>query len=481
MGSPKKSWDGGELPVPDSSDLQPDARFLSGVRRNCSTVSLLHLWRVLRRRRRLVASVVGGLMLLCLLVCFLAPKQYEASARIVLRTSPATSLSLEAPEFSASTSTSVQQETLATVLRSEQLAWRVILDLKLYQEPGFIASTPELMGGFTGRFPDFLPKNPAANAQAFLLERFEGRLRVQILPRTLLVQIRFRSRDAELSAAVVNDLIRIYEQQESESRMEETAQASQWLEGQLRVLKKRMEEDQQRLTAFQVQHGILTTPQTLASGQLSESQNDSRLVEIDDLERQLAIATAERIRSETELRAASQTNPELVVASELDPQNEDAKLVERFRSAWQTAVEREQGLRKSLDERTGDALRRNQAATQYALMRQEANSRHDLYMQVQEKVEEAGLAVGLPTSNISVVDRALPPARPVAPDLPLDLTIAFFISLWLAVGSALLAESLHPSLAGSVTAGTVKLPMSDEVRPGSAARRPGRAAGCARP
>jgi len=66
-------------------------------------------------------------------------------------------------------------------------------------------------------------------------------------------------------------------------------------------------------------------------------------------------------------------------------------------------------------------------------------------MRVQEKVEEAGLAAGVQSSNISVVDSARQPVKPVAPDLPFYMAITFFAGLWLAVGGALLLESLHSS------------------------------------
>ena len=98
---------------------------------------------------------------------------------------------------------------------------------------------------------------------------------------------------------------------------------------------------------------------------------------------------------------------------------------------------------------TGDRRRHEaeQAATEYAVMRQEANASHDLYMRVLEKSEEAGLAAGVHSSNISVVDAARQPVKPVAPDLPLYLAITFFAGLWIAVGAALLRESLADSAA----------------------------------
>ena len=125
---------------------------------------------------------------------------------------------------------------------------------------------------------------------------------------------------------------------------------------------------------------------------------------------------------------------------------EDAKLVERFRSAWQTAADREQLVRKNLERATGEGMKANEAATEYAAMREEANANHELYLRVLEKVEEAGLAAGVQGSNISVVDYARQPDKPVAPDLPLYMAITLFVGLWLAVGGALLLESIRPSV-----------------------------------
>jgi polysaccharide export outer membrane protein len=487
----------------ESSDLQDDGQRepaavrVGGLGRDSSTTSLRALWEVLVRRRRVVVSIVGGLLLLCFFYCLIAPKQYEATARVALRTSPGSSLTLEAPEsyMAASIlSAPLQQETVSNVLRSDRIAWQVIADLRLDRDAAF-------RGRFASRFPGFRMESPDVEAQAYLLERFRRRLLVQALPRTLLIQIRFRSLDAALSAAVVNDLIRVYGQQEIESHRQATAQASEWLQSQLKDLKQRVDRDRQRLSAFQSEHGILSTPETLANGQQGESEHAAILVQIDELGRQLVTATADRILREAEFRAASEGDPEMVLASDLRMQidagsfataplqqihlrrsaleeeaaqlaiehgpkfprvaeiqgqlqdldrqkkGEDAKLVERFRSGWQTALDREQLLRASLAERTAEGLKQNEAATEYAVMRQEAFSSYELYLRVLQKTEEAGLAAGVHISNLSVVDDARQPVKPVAPDLPLYLAITLFVSLWLAVGGALLLESLSVSRA----------------------------------
>jgi polysaccharide export outer membrane protein len=495
--------------LPDESLAQnggergAEGRAARAISRGASTASLRELWEVVRRRRRLAGAVLGGLMLACLLYCLIAPNQYEATARVALRTTPDSSLNLEGQEAMVSASilsAPLQLETLAGELRSEQLAWRVIEELKLYQAPGFA-------GSFVEKFPGFKADEPAADAQEWLLERFEKRLNVQTVPRTLLIHIRFRSRDAALSAAVVNTLIHAYGQQDSESQVAATLEASDWLHSQLASLKIRVDQDQQKLTAFQNAHGMLRTPDTLASGQMGETEHSATLLEIDELGKQLVAATTDRILREAEYRAASAGDPELVIASDPKLQNadgnfatllleqihatrsqleqeqaqlsaehgpnfprvveirkqlqdldrqkqaEDAKLVDRFRSAWQTAADQEQLVRKSLEATTSEGMKMNEAATEYAVMRQEADSSHDLYMRVLEKVQEAGLAAGIHGSNLAVVDAARQPVKPVAPDLPLYLAITFFLGLWLAVGAALMAESM--GWAGMRTAAAV--------------------------
>jgi uncharacterized protein involved in exopolysaccharide biosynthesis len=284
-----------------------------------TSTSLRELWQVVWRRRRFVASIEGALLLLCLLYCLFAPNQYEAAARVELRTVPVSSLSLDGaePQISSSIlSVPIALETLASVLRSDRIAWRVITSLKLYQARGFC-------GNFASRFPRFNPDKPSADAEAWLLERFSRRLHVQAMVRTLLVEIRFRSRDAALSAAVVNALIRAYDEQEMESQIQATAQSSGWLSAQLNDLKARVDRDQQRLAKFESLHGIVSTPEVLANGQPGETEHSSALLEIDELSRQLVTATSERILAEAEYRPASRGDPELIIASDPRLQTEN--------------------------------------------------------------------------------------------------------------------------------------------------------------
>ena len=468
-----------------------------------SPVSLRATGRVLWGRRRMVGSVLGGTLLACLAYCLAVPREYEAKALVALRIAPATGLNADGTDgggYSGSFATAqTQLETLASVFGSEQLGWRTIVDLKLFRTPAFAHGIGE-------RYPGFRPESPNPEARSRLLERFEDSLATRTIPRTLLLEIRFRSRDAALSAAVVNGLIKAYEDEETEARILATAQASGWLEQQLKVLKARSDQDEARLEEFQAKHGLLITPEVLANGQAGSADHTAPLREVDETASELVAASAERILREAEYRSAMAGDPESVLASDprlqadsgglsvasfrelherrtaleqeqaqLAPEHgpnfprsieirrqiedldrqlqaEDAKLRDRFKSAWQTALEREDLLRKDLEERTGEGEQANAAAAQYDLMRREADASRNLYLRMQDKVASAGLAAGAHGSDLWIVDPAEAPVKAAVPNPALDFSIALFAGVWLAIGGAFLMENLRSSTRGIILA-----------------------------
>ncbi|HEY3703626.1 MAG TPA: SLBB domain-containing protein [Terracidiphilus sp.] len=459
---------------------------LSYLSLNTSARALVEHWRVF-------LGVLGGVLLACVLYCLVAPRQYEARARVAWRAAEISSLNLEAPEGARAVSLAAgeaQVETLANVLRSDQLAWRVILAKRLYQSPGFANGMPPRDAGFRPEAP-----NPAA--QAYLLERFQKSLSIRTVPRTVLIELRFRSRDPGLSAAVLNELVRAFQDQEAETRILATAQATGWLSGQLAELKTKADGEQEQLAVFQTQHGLLITPET-QNGQSGVGEHLTALLQADEVSRELVAASSERMMREAEFRAASEGDPELVLGSsprlqtesgglsmavirqihqrrsELEQERaqlsaehgpnfprvveirqlledlarqqkaEDAKLLERFRSAFQTAADREQMVRKRLMELTGEGQQMSAAAAQYEGMRREAQASRELYVRMLGKVEEAGLAAGVHTPDLWLVDPAHTPARPTAPNVPLFLAIALFAGVWMAAVAVYLVRILRP-------------------------------------
>jgi polysaccharide biosynthesis/export protein len=464
------------------------------ARAESSAYSIREFADMLRRRRRFLLGTVVGLSLLCLLYCLIAPRQYEASARVALRMQAVSSLTVDTAETIAPASvlsTPLQLETLANVLRSERLAWRVIVGLKLYESRDFSRS-------FAGRFPGFDARTPTPAAQSYLLESFEKRLHLRVLPRTLLIEIRFRSKNPAQAARVVNALIEGFSAQEGESRVGATQAASAWLAGQLKTLTAQVEGKEKRLAEFERQHGFMTTQQTVPGGGPVETLHDSTVQEVDAAERMLTEASGDRMQREALYLQSRQGDPEQVLAANPGLQAEmgpggaaltqqlrtrlsevdvelaqlkaehganyprvveltraeeeiegqikaaDAGLLEAFESSWKAAAAREQLLRKQLDARVADGLRQNDATIEYSVLHEEVLSGRELCSRLRQRMEEAELSAGIHASSITVVDPALEPFKPVAPDLPLYLAITLFSSVWLALGGGFLLDALWP-------------------------------------
>jgi polysaccharide export outer membrane protein len=447
-----------------------------------STAALRSALRRFFERRRLELGILAGIVALCLAYCLLTPRQYESRAVLALRTAPAGALRTEGAEqaYSGSfASGQVQLETLAGELRSDGLAWRVILEKKLYAAPPF-------NGRFAVRYWDFRPEAPAPEAEAYLLERFAARLRVRTIPRTLLLEVRFRSGDPVLSRDVIEALMQAYTAQNAAGRIAATQTASGWLKQQLAELKARADAADERAAVFQREHGLLETPSTQTDGQPAATQHNAAVLQADELNRELVTASAERILREAEFRAAEQGDPEAVLASdarlqsesgalsssafrqiharrselaveraqlsaehgpnfprvveiakeldELDRQLEAQKsqLRERFRTAWQTAEDRERMLRAALGARTGEGLAANAAAARLAAMRREAEETRAVYLRLRGKADEAGATAGVDSPVFDVVDAPRRASKPAWPNWPLSFAIALFVGVWAA-------------------------------------------------
>ncbi|MFP5235625.1 MAG: polysaccharide biosynthesis/export family protein [Acidobacteriota bacterium] len=479
-----------EAPVLEQiyADAAPPSRF-------DSSASLRGLGRTLRRRWRTAAAVQGVLLTTCLIYWLAAPRQYESRAQLALRLAPASALHFDGNEGAYSgalASGQVQLETQANVLRSDELAWQVILGQKLYGQPAFA-------GDFASRFPGFNPAAPRPEAQAWLLDRFQSRVQVRTIPRTLILEVRFRCGDASLSAQVVTTLLRAYAERQAQDRVAATAQSVGWMQSQLTGLKASSDRAQDRLLQFQKQHGLLIPPESLASGGSDAAQHLPAFTEVDELGRELVAASSERILREAEYRAALDGDPELILASDPKLQGEsgnlttaefrqlrgrqsdlqqeqaqlslehgpnfprvqeirkqlqdvqsqlqvqDARLRAEFKAAWQTAAAREQLVRSQLQAQTGAGQGANDALSRYEAMRQEADASHALYLRMREKVEEAEVAAPEQSSPLEVIDPPRVAAKPVSPNAPLDFGIALFVGFWMALGGVLIMDLLQPS------------------------------------
>lgn len=161
------------------------------------------------------------------------------------------------------------------VLKSRELAERVVIKLGLFQNAAF--------GGSPAWTAAQVP--PERLAQA--VDRFRDRLRVIQQGRSRVIAVRFSSVDAELAARVANTVAELYLTSQLESKYRATQSATAWLDDRVQDLSAKVEASERAVEEFQLRSGLLQ-----GEALRSDLVKDLRTQET-TLQRQLAELTSE--------------------------------------------------------------------------------------------------------------------------------------------------------------------------------------------
>jgi capsular exopolysaccharide synthesis family protein len=117
-------------------------------------------------------------------------------------------------------------------------------------------------------------------------------------------------------------------------------------------------------------------------------------------------------------------------------------LHDRFRQA----LAAERGLQARVDGLKADVLDQQQRSIQFNIIQRDVDTNRALYEALLQRFKEIGVAGGIGTNNVSVIDPALPPENPSSPNLPLNLALGLFFGLVLGAGAAFVLDQLAESV-----------------------------------
>ena len=146
------------------------------------------------------------------------------------------------------------------------------------------------------------------------------------------------------------------------------------------------------------------------------------------------------------------THPEYRKAAselaEVEKQFDDTRnnISQRIAVQFQESLNREQMLQKAVTEAKAEWDRINARSFEYQRLKQEADTDKALYNELIKKIREADINAGFQNNNIRIADTARPSLKPVFPNTRLNLFLAFLFSALLAIGAALLQDSLDTTL-----------------------------------
>jgi polysaccharide biosynthesis transport protein len=354
--------------------------------------------------------------------------------------------------------------TEAQKLQTDDLALATIAELHLDRNPEITGKLP--IQSLVTYSSDRLTATENA-----ALRGLRSRLSIRRDPSSRLVVVAFSSHDPQLSANVVNTLMKLLVQKNFESRNSAIAESAVWLSRQLDDIREKMERASRALAEFGAKTGIADV----------DPNTNTYSEKMGDLNRQLVQAAADRIhyesflapsrnadslpqvRSSPVIQALTQKRAEAEAqlaqagviygpnhAEVRKLQNQVDELQKSIRAQQQAIVSelwtnyraaqlRERSLTGEVRQATTDLTR----LTQYEVLKKEAQVDRDLYDALYAKVKEAGISAASKSSNVHIVNQARVLDHPTRPHRSLNMLAGALFGLIGGVGLAFAKDHMQ--------------------------------------
>lgn len=395
-----------------------------------------------KRRWIVIAAVLLGLVY-GVYKAKTQPRLYNAFGQIQVRSGSSNEFRVDAAQaMTGGTDTASKMLTEIQILKSDSLMLTVAREMDLENNPVFL----EAKGPIAHRNLD----DPAVRQAT--VGRLQGNLHVTLVPKTEIINISYSSLNPKLAADIVNKVISTYIQRSYETRFASTQRVSQWLSSQLDDLKQEVETSQEQMMDLQRRLGILGF----------DPNHNQIATSLEDLSKAAGTAKLARIIAESRYRVLSGMDPDSmessidsgpgVVPTELNqlrtqlatakasyaqleatlgPNHPQSKATKAQISELTNAVNKEQDrlllqakenyvvarsnenqTNAALDAQKADAYKLRDDLIEYTLRQREYEANRTLYEGLLQKLRTAGVEAGLESTEIDIVDQALPPASP---------------------------------------------------------------------
>ena len=465
-------------------------------------VHLLDRLAVLYRYRRVCVTVFVLVTAAMIIQGYSSIQIFQAQARLIIEDERSTAVpGLQNDQNTYFEDPEPYYQTQYKILKGRDLTRRVVRKLHLETVPEFNGTKPapptpiSILGDLTSRLMGYVMKSSPAPApeppkvdettdESALVGAFVGRVNVEPVRGSHLVDVTFQSEDPKFAADAANTLIDEYVEENLAIKLRSTQGMLDWLDGELATQLKRVEESEKALAEYRERENALS---------LDDKQNIvlSRLNQLNDAATRARTARVQKESLYNQVKAiASGTAPDAIPIIGLNPsvqaaksklsdlQREKVKLLERYqdkhpqvinvnaslqdaqrqvdleiaravqsvRNEYETAVLEEQTLSKNLDGAKSEATDLNRKGIGYGVMEREAKSNREVYQSLLTREKELRVSANSRTNNVRVVDRAEVPRGPITPGGRRTWLMSVVIGLVLAVAVALGLDYMNDTI-----------------------------------
>lgn len=447
---------------------------------------LLQYWRVVIRWKWLIVAIMLVALVAGLIVTLFMTRQYTAVVSIEISRQADKIVNVQGVKPEVSTVDTEFYQTQYSLLRARSLAERVSADLKLADSAEFFEAFGVDMsegGLFAGPRAGRLTAQQREKRNKAAADLLQGNIAISPVRGSSLVEVRFTSPDPALSQRVANAWANAFIAANLDRKFDASSYARKFLESRLAQLRQRLEESERKVVEYAASQKIVNIPGN------QEGSGERSLV-ADDLARlngELAEAIADRVKAESRVRSSgggatveslsnnaitalrtkraevaseyanllTKFEPGYPTAKALESQlreldraigQEEGRVSQSAGKTYSDARAREADLRQRVDTLVHSALDLRRRSIQYNMHQRDADTNRQLYDALLQRYKEIGVAGGIGTNNIMVVDAAQLPLAPSSPRLFLNLLIALVIGAGLSAVSVIALEQIDEAI-----------------------------------
>ena len=413
---------------------------------------------ILRARYRIALLVFLVTVATTVVVSLVLPKQYTASAAVVIDVKspdPVSGMMLQgmmAPGYMA---------TQIDIINSDRVAKAVVTLLKLDSSPTVQAQWQEATQG-KGQLIDWL---------ANLLQK---QLDVKPSRESNVININYTGNDPAFAAAVANAFAQAYIDVNLDLRLAPARQFASFFEEQTKAARDKLEKAQSALSSYQQANGITSADERLdfetaklnetssqltgVQGLTTDSQskrgaiNPDTLAEVIqnplinglkvDIGRLQAKLTESNVNLGKNHPQTLRTEAELAtLRTQLD--TETRKITSSIETTYAVGKQREQQLQSALAGQKARVLLLNKQRDELNVLRRDIESAQRAFETVSQRASQTNIESQTTQTNIAVLNPAAPPADPSKPKVLLNILVSIFLGTLLGVGLALMLELIN--------------------------------------
>ncbi len=478
-----------------NSPIRPDRPWQRpmGAAPDSDFIDLKKIWHAIWSRKWgivLLVLVVGALTLLAL---SRATPIYKAVATVLIESKGTPVLSFQ-PAADTPVELSEYLQTQLSLMQSRGVAERVVRDLNLTehpefdlrQKPGPLVDVGAIINAVTGEEPEPLTE---AQIMDYAVQVLMDRTAVWVEGKSQLVYMSVSMADRLTAAQATNQLAQAYIEAQLEAKVDMSMTAASWMNDRLVSLRQNLQDSEDKLQAYLDAEGLvdLKGVSTISANELSltgdrmidarreRAEAESQYRQVQSMRDQgwerLASVPAvlghpliqqfkadqahARSRVEDLSRRYGDRHPAMVSArSDLNAATASLKqqveqVVASIERNYQLALANENSLKASFNENKGRIQDISRKEFKVRDLQRQVESDRALYDTFMTRLQETTATSDLSSTNARVVDAAIPPTEPSAPNKPLMLAVALFLALVLGIAQAIIREILDNTFKSS--------------------------------